>query len=225
MNTKSSHHLKLWRRYSKEVKENFFELYKNTGALITVHIKGRVLDVGFGDVFNYDISSVRQLVTVDLYPVKFRNRKVDHKHVIADVRDLPFKNDNFHFIVAQFLFHHLAESSVDSTNTNFLKALRELKRVLKPRGEILIVESFLPRALEILEETAYPLLVWFCKIIDFPQVRQYSVSSFLRWAKKAGLKKAEMKKVDKGSWVSQFGRKFPAWLTPVQVYFFRFKKL
>ncbi len=217
-------YLKFWRSYSRQTKKDYRELYKNTGLLISKHIQGEVLDVGSADVVNYDLSRVTSLTTADLYPTKYQNPKTNHKHIVADVRNIPLEEESFNCVVAQLLFHHLAEDSIHKTDSSLDRALSEIERVLKSDGQVLVIESFLPSFFEFLEVLFYPVFVLFCKLIDFPLVRQYSVDSFLKKSKKAGFNTVMVKKVEKGPFVSQFGLTIPSWLTPVEVYFIRLKK-
>jgi ubiquinone/menaquinone biosynthesis C-methylase UbiE len=217
-------YLKFWRSYSKQARQSYGQLYKNTGVLISKYIKAEVLDIGFGDVVNYDLSRVSSLKTLDQYSSKYNNPNVKHKHYVADARSLPVKKNSIDCVIAQFLFHHLAEDTIKKTDASLTQVLYEIRRVLKSDGEVLIVESFLPDFLELFEKFAYSFFVTFCRLISFPLVRQYSIRSFLENTEKVGFEIIEAKKVDKGPAVSQFGLDIPSWLTPVEVYFVRLKK-
>ncbi len=214
---------RFWRNYARQTETGLGDLYKNISRVISPAVKGEVLDVGSAGVVNYDLARVDSLTTVDLFSVRIK-LPVKHRHLVSDVRYLSLPAGRFDTVLAQFLFHHLAEKTLDETDRSVIGGLAEIKRVLKPGGEILVVESFLPRYLEIVEETGYPLLMAACRMINFPQVRQYSLSKFLKLTEVAGLKCRGRKILDKGRFVSQFGLKIPAALSPVEVYFLNFGK-
>jgi ubiquinone/menaquinone biosynthesis C-methylase UbiE len=50
----------------------------------------------------------------------------------SNVEKLPFENEFFDFIISSNAFHHFANSE---------KALREARRVLKPKGRIYILDT------------------------------------------------------------------------------------
>lgn len=80
------------------------------------------------DVYGIDISEV----TVDKADSLQKERKLNHNYVVSDVRDLPFEDDMFDIIISSSTLDHF-ESTED-----LLVSLRELKRVLKPQGNMII---------------------------------------------------------------------------------------
>ena len=104
--------------------------------------QSRVLDVGTGHgirarLMADDFSGV-EVVGVDRSPellvsARGRNRDVPGlSFVEADVYEMPFPNGSFDFVYARLLFMHL---------TDPLRAVREMKRVLRPGGRILIEDA------------------------------------------------------------------------------------
>lgn len=81
----------------------------------------KILNVGCGN-------SVYGTHFVDLYPTRKNVIKCD-----VDKNKLPFPTNTFDEVFAQNLFEHL---------TNPLFALKEMKRVLKPGGKLIIITDY-----------------------------------------------------------------------------------
>ncbi len=102
--------------------------------------KGRLLNVGCGhgpdfppfaqsfELYGADIS-LKMLELAHKYAEKF-NFKVELKQ--ADARQLPYPDEYFDFAIAAASLHHIEGKE------ERLKAFNELKRVLKPSGEVFI---------------------------------------------------------------------------------------
>jgi ubiquinone/menaquinone biosynthesis C-methylase UbiE len=87
------------------------------------------------------------------------------------VEELPFENDFFDFVISSNAFHHFSNPE---------KALREAKRVLKPKGKVYILDTtannFFMRMLSRLSRKLEPA-----------HVRLYSTREFQALFEKAGL--------------------------------------
>lgn len=214
-------HFTQWYTYLKQTQTDFRELYRNCAQAIAPEIIGNVLDAGSGGVFYYDITRAKTIIAVDLARPEYLDRfqypdKI--KFVSGDARNLPFKDHQFDRIVMQFLIHHLAEKTLKETNQSVQLALTESSRLLAPNGKLLIVESFLPRPLEILENLIYPFSGRLFKLIKFPQVKQFSLTQLAKLIKKSGLEPVNIKQIPKGKYISQLGMRVPAALSPVRIY-------
>jgi ubiquinone/menaquinone biosynthesis C-methylase UbiE len=89
----------------------------------------RVLDVGCG--WGRELSRIKNAVGIDftLPFLKTAKNYVKNDVVLADAHHLPFTSDSFDFVVVSEVIEHL---------TDVMKVLDELKRVLKPKGKLLI---------------------------------------------------------------------------------------
>lgn len=70
---------------------------------------------------------VRKVIAADIDPAVRENSDVDEAVVVAEKAPLPFENESFDLVVADFVFEHIATPS---------ETALELTRVLKPGGYI-----------------------------------------------------------------------------------------
>lgn len=103
---------------------------------------GKLLDVGCGDGSDARVFiNEYGLVTygVDVY----KNDNVDDVEGLffcqASVCSLPFEDDFFDYVFLHDVLHHIDEGNQD--NGIHLRALREIKRVVKSNGFIIIIEG------------------------------------------------------------------------------------
>lgn len=106
--------------------------------------KGRMLEVGAGTGKNfayYPESSV--VVATDVSPgmlgraaEKARERPIAERLVVTDAEDLAFKDGAFDRVVATFVFCSVPDP---------LRGLKEVRRVLRDGGEVVLLEHVRPR--------------------------------------------------------------------------------
>jgi len=87
-----------------------------------------VIDIGGGNSPYKDIFRCKQYISLD---IEKRDAKLN---VLGDICHLPIKNNSVDMIVCTEVIEHVSET---------LRALRELKRVVKPEGYIIITTPFI----------------------------------------------------------------------------------
>lgn len=205
-----------WQTYQEEVATCFSELYRNCGAHLNAEIGGRILDVGSGGIFNYDVLRAAQLVAVD-YSIKAIDLKKFPPNVAlvqGDSTQLPFATGSFDGVVMQFLIHHLALEKHPATVANVERGLAEGCRVLRPGGKLLVMESFVPPPLECAERLLYPVTRRLLRWVGQPMVFQFSPATFTKLLSRQAIAAIDMRTVSKGKYISQCGLKVPGWLSP-----------
>lgn len=207
-----------WKEYHQIVAE--LDSYKFIAVVLQDEIRGHVLDVGNGGVFNYDVSKADKIVVVDIAE-ELVNRKDGPPNVTfkwGDATKLPIESGTFDTVLLQLLLHHLAENNIATTRARTCAAIGEAYRVLKPGGRLVILESCLPKPVEIAEKILFPVFRMFVKAINHPIVFQWNWNSLAGFTRAAGFSQVELTRVSLGRWVIQLGHKWPTALTPIRIY-------
>jgi SAM-dependent methyltransferase len=194
------------------------EHYRNCRRCVEREIKGvaNLLDVGNGGFFNYDTSLVGHATAVDLFLKDGPGPLPNTSFKAGSLLDLPFADGSFDGILLQNVFHHVTGRTVAENYRNLRRCLRELHRCVHRDGKVIVIESTVPLWFNWFERLAYgPALK--IKRGGHPVTFQYTPEELLREAGEAGFAVQEYVTIPKGAWLLQFGRKWPAWLTPVRV--------
>jgi SAM-dependent methyltransferase len=203
---------------------NALDTYRNIRAAIDAELTDvdRVLDVGNGGTFDYDVSPLRELVAVDLFleelPPGSFPANVTPKN--GSALDLPFPNASFDGVIMAMLLHHLIGNSVSECWENVGRAVAEAFRVLQPGGKLIIVESCVPAWFFGVEKFVFPLAAKLIgRLGSHPATLQFPAAMIADLLGKhaAGI---EVMRIPKGRWVLQYGVKYPSALTPVVPYRF-----
>ena len=106
--------------------------------------KSRILEIGAGTGANFKFYSDQKLSVaseISFRMLKFAKPKILNKKIEitqADVESLPFPDNFFDAAFATLVFCAVS---------NPLKAFRELRRVVKPNGKIILLEHVRPRGI------------------------------------------------------------------------------
>ena len=101
--------------------------------LSCVKTDGRILDNGCGIGLLFNSIPDANIVGLDLSIEMLRKAtKFGDKFVLGNSEQLPFKDNSFDMIFCRSLIHHLSDPDM---------AVKEMHRVLKPGGEVVMVET------------------------------------------------------------------------------------
>ncbi|HEV3449837.1 MAG TPA: class I SAM-dependent methyltransferase [Acidimicrobiia bacterium] len=195
--------------------------YRNVRTAIEHELRGagRLLDIGNGGVFDYDVAIVDEIVAIDLFLDKLPR---DHFPPNVTARagsalDLPEPDNSFDVVLMALLIHHLTGRRASETMANAARALDEAVRVLRPGGRLVVVESCVPRWFYGLELMLYPPLraLSGTKLMEHPATLQITVRQLeaLIAARSADVRR---QRIPTGPLLLQFGVKWPTLLTPAR---------
>lgn len=181
----------------------------------------RLLDVGNGGVFHYDTSIVGSIVAVDLFldpatggfPANVTAKR-------GDALALEEPREAYDAVLEAFLYHHLVgERPVDSL-ANTRVAIAEAARVLRPGGRLIVAESCVPRWFYGVERVMFrPVraLAGTRLLGGHPVTLQLTLDTLVAIVAEK-LTVERVYPIPQGRWITQFGRRWPTWLTPARPY-------
>jgi ubiquinone/menaquinone biosynthesis C-methylase UbiE len=117
---------KLWNFADIKENQKFLEIGCGNGATSKYVAKRYHLNVTGTDVDSEQIQLAQQNLD-DMPNVRF---------LAADATDLPFEDDDFDIVLSFQVLHHIS---------NWLDALKEMNRVLKPKGYFICVDMVYPK--------------------------------------------------------------------------------
>jgi len=130
------------KRYQVDYAQKYHDWWTDQ-MLKRVNLSGRILDNGCGIGLLYEKIEAEKIVGLDLSSEMLRHaRKFSDQLVLGNSQQLPFKDNSFDLVFCRSLLHHLPDPEL---------AVKEIARVLKPGGEVVLVDtnasilSLLPR--------------------------------------------------------------------------------
>lgn len=191
--------------------------YQHIARMVRHELRGvdRLLDVGNGGFFNYDVAMARQVTAVDLFLADGPGPEPNTTFRRGSVLDLPFPDRSFDCVLIQNVFHHVTGATAADNHHNMRRAMREIHRCLAPGGKAVIVESTVGRLFHAFERLAYrPLLA--VKRGGHPVTFQFTPGQLIEAATQCGFEVDELSYVPPGGLVLQFGYRWPTALTPAR---------
>ena len=180
---------------------------------------GRLLDIGNGGVLVYDSSQMKEVIGLDLFLDNLPAGIIfpeNVRMVQGSALDIPKDLKDFDGVVMVMLIHHLVGKTVNDSISNTRQLLSETRRVLRPGGKLVIMESCIPNWFFTFEKIVFEPATWVIeKLIKHPSTLQYSPDFLFDLIEEAGFQNVKKEFVPKGKHVIQYGFKVPSWITPV----------
>lgn len=151
--------------------------------IVDPYIKGNTLDIGNGGVISYDLKNVSKLLLTDIIIDSLINPKIlkdgklqslrntKFKYQRINVLDLGLSPNTFDTVIMFTVAHHLAEKNIKVSEQKVGLAFKQIKRVLKKGGNLVIAECCptvlygIPQALFF--SMAYKILIKFGKPLPY----------------------------------------------------------
>jgi SAM-dependent methyltransferase len=191
--------------------------YRHIARMVGHELRGvgRLLDVGNGGFFNYDVALARHITAVDLF---VPDGPASAAHVTfrqGSLLDLPFPDQSFDCVLAQNVFHHVTGRTSADNHHNMRRGMQELYRCLAAGGKAVVIESTVGRLFHAFERLVYrPLAA--VKRDGHPVTFQFTPPHLIGAAGEAGFDLEEFGYVPRGWLVLQFGYRWPTLLTPAR---------
>ncbi len=175
--------------------------------------KDKVLDLGCGNGRFYDLikKKTTDYVGIDYSEKLIANAKKNYPNIdfrVADATEIPSPNNSFNKVLSVAVLHHIPSKKLQE------KFFREIKRVLKPKGKLILSAWNLrenPRAKKLILKHNFLKILGFSKM-DFGDVfytwknqkgeikaqryiHCFKKKEIKKLSEKAGLKTIELKKV------------------------------
>jgi demethylmenaquinone methyltransferase/2-methoxy-6-polyprenyl-1,4-benzoquinol methylase len=120
------------------------KLFKNLRKETLGKLNGKILEIGAGTGKNLSYyNSKAKVIGIDLSSgmlkkakARIEKLKLDAKLYEMDAQKLKFKNNSFDYVVGSFVLCSIPDP---------VKALKEIRRVVKPKGKVLFVEHVLSK--------------------------------------------------------------------------------
>lgn len=206
--------------------------YENSARLLNRYLppNGVVLDLGNGGVINYEYDKLLRLDCADIVISPGAEARYAHAGNIrffqADATDMAgVAAESYDAVILQTVIHHLAGPTLRKTEQRVKAAIQECRRVLRPGGRLLVMESTVAPWFCSVERAFYPAMALFFRLCRFGYVYQFSPATLQAvLACAEGLRLLSSEKVDVGSRIWLMGHSVPTRLTPCGVCFYVLQK-
>jgi SAM-dependent methyltransferase len=182
----------------------------------------RLLDIGNGGVFDYDVALAGEVVAVDLFLETPPAGAPDHVTFRrGDALALDEPDAAYDCVVEVSVFHHLVGTDAPSTLENIRKAVSEAHRVLSVGGRFVVMESCVSPGAFAIERRLFGALrlVAGTRVLRHPPVLQFP-SETIRAVIQEQFNEVRVHPIPVGRWIVQLGIRWPTALTPARPYLF-----
>jgi SAM-dependent methyltransferase len=183
----------------------------------------RLLDVGNGGLFIFPIDHIAEVEAVDVFVEdSFVQRYPKVRWRAMNILDLDDR-DRFDTIIAINCLHHVVGDTVRQSYDNLSRILAVAFQALEGGGKLVLLESTVPAWFSVIYKPIYPFLlkIWMLK---HPPTFQYHFRDIQHAASSAGLEQVEFAWIPKIGNIMTLGFEVPAWMSPVRIGKFVFRK-
>jgi SAM-dependent methyltransferase len=211
-----------WTTYNDDLHKAQGLVYRQAETLINARIEGRrVVDVGNGGIFNYDVAKAASVEAVDLYPVPPLTAQKNLTCHVGRSDRLPLAEASGDLVVWQNLMHHMIDDAAGDPEPILRASLVEARRILVPGGEILIFETYCSEFLYRLQGRVFPLTRWVLGLIGHPLVRLLSKQRVCELLTESGFQVVEETEMQKDRSMILLGVPVPTWWLPLKIFCLR----
>ena len=182
-----------------------------------------ILDIGNGGIFIFPIDHIPLVEAIDLFVDESFSARYPEVHwrkmSVLDLED----RDRFDTIVMTNCLHHVTGRNVTQCYQNLRRILEVTLRALQPAGKLVVIESTVPDWFLTIYKLIFPTLLKFWPL-SHPATFQYHYRDIDRAADAAGFKRGTTTWIPKIGNIMTLGLELPAWLTPIQVGKFVYRK-
>jgi hypothetical protein len=183
----------------------------------------RVLDIGNGGIFIFPIDHIPRVEAIDLFvDQSFSDRHPDvlwRKMNVLDLKD----EDKYDTIIAINCLHHVIGKNVAQCYENLARIFEVTFRALQPEGKLVVIESTVFNWFLTIYKPLFPILLKLWPL-NHPLTFQYHCGDIDRAADTAGFRPGNTTWIPKLGNIMTLGVELPAWLTPIRVGKFVYRK-
>jgi len=213
-NSEQEHFDHIADKYQKAA-DTWAAMYQQIEAAINPYIKNKkILDVGNGGRFSYDINLPEKIIAMDISPVMLdRIKEPAIIKIVGDARDMNnIENESIDIIIFQLVLHHITGINYTSTIETLNSIIASSKLKLKQGGLLIIAEPLLYPPFFYLERILFPLTKLVLAKFNVSMIFFFS-SKVIRkqLAEKFNVELSNIKrtKIKLTGWIDAFGGSFP----------------
>jgi SAM-dependent methyltransferase len=201
------------------------EMYRLIAESATEEVRTarQLLDIGNGGIFIFPIDYIPRVEAIDLFvdeSFSVRHPEVHwRKMSVLDLDD----QARFDTIVVTNCLHHVIGRNVAQCYQNLNRIFEVTFRALQPGGKLVVIESTVPNWFLTVYKPIFRILLKFWAL-NHPPTYQYHHLDIDRAADRAGYDGGKTTWIPKVGNIMTLGLELPAWLTPIQVGKFVYRK-
>lgn len=175
----------------------------------------RLLDIGNGGVFIYNIEGIPRIVAIDIFvEPSFSQRYPGVIWREMSALDLAFDRE-FDTLIEINTLHHIVGANVQANYANLASFFSGAYRSLEPGGTLVLIESTVPKWFLTPYKWIFPLFTRFWPF-KHPPTFQFNYRDLLKAGADSGFDLREFCWVPKTSDVLAFGVRVKSWMSPIQ---------